>query len=559
VKNLFAFIVFLFLGIQASAAQPSTKAIVGGTVVNPDGTAPIVDAVIVIVDSRIEGVGPRDSMRIPEGAEVIDAAGKWIIPGLVDAHIHFFQSGGLYTRPDIIDLRKRVPYAEGELVWIRENLDDTFARYVACGVTSVVDVGGPMWNFNVREMAKGTIAPRVAVAGPLISTYQPEALTTDDPPIIKVKTPDEARELVRRQAEKQADLIKIWYIVRSGQDPRENLPIVTATIEESQKHGIRVAVHATELEAARLVVEAGAAVLVHSVQDAEVDAEFVELLKKREVIYIPTLVVLEGYRETIGQEVRLIPEEYEMANPYVVSTLFDLREVSPEDISERLRERIASREQMNTHGIMLRNIKILQDAGITIAAGTDAGNIGTFHGPSIFREFELMAEAGLSPMEILTDATLHGAMVMGRENELGSIEEGKLADMVHAVFVDGEMYYPGELVTKTPSDLVQQPVNAYNARDLDAFLATYSDDIEIYDHPDNLLWSGKDAITPVYRSRFESSPGLHAEIVRRTALGNFVVDHERVTGLPDGRTVEAVAIYEVQDGAIRRVWFIREF
>ena len=236
------------------------------------------DSVLLVEGGRIAAAGPAAEVEVPAGAEVLDLAGRWIIPGLIDGHVHFFQSGGLYTRPDVVDLRDRVPY-ESELAAIRERLPDTFARYLRSGITAVADVGGPMWNFEVRRLAEeAEKAPRVAVAGPLVSTYQPEALTTDDPPILKVESEEEALALVRRLAEKKADFVKIWYIVSRGETAEANYPLIAATIEESHRLGVRVAVHATELETARLAVRAGADVLVHSVADAPVDEDFVRLL-----------------------------------------------------------------------------------------------------------------------------------------------------------------------------------------------------------------------------------------------------------------------------------------
>jgi hypothetical protein len=283
---------------------------------------------------------------------------------------------------------------------------------------------------------------------------------------------------------------------------------------------------------------------------------------------------LEGYHETLTQRVRLIPAEHDMANPYVVSTLFDLRDLPREDVPKNLPERMARLESVAADPTMLENLKALQDAGVTIAVGTDAGNIGTLHGPSIFREFELMAKAGLSPMEILTAATINGARVLGRTDDLGTVEAGKLADLVilnsnpltdigntsaiYAVVKNGAVYDPHRIIEKTPVDVVQQQVNAYNARDLDAFVATYSDDIEIYNHPNRLILSGREELAVVYRSRFDTAPKLHAKIVDRITLGRFVIDRENVTGLPGGKVINALAIYEVQNRAIRRVWFIRE-
>ncbi|UCD39322.1 MAG: amidohydrolase family protein, partial [Fidelibacterota bacterium] len=369
----------------------------------------------------------------------------------------------------------------------------TFARYLRCGITSVVDVGGPYWNFEVRELARQSdMAPTVAVAGPLISTVQRDALMTDDPPIIKVTSAREALRLVRKQAEHEPDLIKIWYIAgRPDSDvptAEKTYPIIEATIRESHKLGLRVAVHATGLETARLAVNAGADVLVHSVTDKEVDDEFLQLLKDNNVIYIPTVVVWEGYGEVYSQQVNLLPVEYELGNPYIAGTLFDLRHLPEADIPERVRTRIAEAEPVMPREIALKNLKRVQEAGVLVAAGTDAGNIGTLHGPSIFRELELMAQAGLSPMEILTDATLNGARVMGRENELGTIEAGKLADLVilnadpmldilntsdiQGVVKHGRYYPADEIIKPSPTDIVQRQDNAYNAHDIEAFLAT---------------------------------------------------------------------------------------
>lgn len=575
---ILALLIFHFLNAQLNA-QNVTTAIIGGTLVNTNGSPPVENSVILLSGEKILQAGPADAVEVPPGTEVISAEGKWIIPGLIDAHIHFFQSGGLYTRPDAIDLRKHVSYAEEELKLIRERLPDTFARYLRCGITSVVDVGGPLWNFEVRAQAERTeLAPTVAVAGPLISTLHREALVTDDPPIIKVKSAREARRLVRKQAEMEPDLIKIWYIADRPEDgvpsAEKTYPIIEATIRESHKLGLRVAVHAMELETAKLAVEAGADVLVHSVIDQEVDEDFIESLKEKQVIYTPTIAVLENYDEIFSQQTNFLPVEHELANPYIMGTLFDLRHLPEEDIPERIRKEITEAKPVVSSTIALKNLKLIQDAGVLVAAGTDAGNIGTLHGPSMFRELELMAQAGLSPMEILIDATLNSARVMGREDKLGTIEAGKLADLVilnadplanimntsniHAVVKHGRYYPAKEIIQPSPADIVQRQVNAYNAHDIEAFMATYSPDIEIFYHPDSLFMSGHEAMRNVYGPLFENTPALHCEISSRIVLGRYVIDRERVTGTVDGEAIRAVAIYEVEAGLIRRVWFLSE-
>ncbi len=404
-------------------APAETTAFVGGTVVDGTGAAPIADAVVVVEEGRIAAIGARALVAVPPAATVVDVAGKWIVPGLIDAHVHFFQSGGLYTRPDAIDLRDRRPYAD-EIAFIKKSLPSTFARYLACGVTSVVDVGGPMWNFEVRELAGRTAhAPRVAVAGPLVSTWQPPQLKVDDPPIIDVHSPDEARSLVKRLLEQEPDLVKIWFIYRRGDDLAKLGELVRAAIEESHAAAVRVAVHATQLEVARTAVEAGADVLVHSVDDKPVDDEFIQILREHDIVYTTTLVVNEGYQEVLGQNVDLNDVEQQWGDPEVIATFADLAKLPP--------GRAPSKgNRPPTNPVMLANLKRLQQAGVCIAAGTDAGNIGTLHGPSIHREFELMRDAGLTPMEILRAATCGGARVMGRESDLGTLAQGKLADLL---------------------------------------------------------------------------------------------------------------------------------
>src|SRR5215471_5009876 len=164
----------LFLAaVLMAQPQAGVSVIQGATIITGTGSPAIRNGAIVVDGGRIRDIGPRNEVKVPNNAQIIDARGKWVIPGLIDAHVHFSQSGGLYTRPDIIDLRSRRTY-EKEMEWIKQRLPFTFERYLLSGVTGVVDCGGPIWNFEVRDAAARTKrAPRVAVAGPLISTYLP--------------------------------------------------------------------------------------------------------------------------------------------------------------------------------------------------------------------------------------------------------------------------------------------------------------------------------------------------------------------------------------------------
>jgi len=178
------------------------------------------DTTVLISGNRIIAVGPTAHTRVPRGAAVIDAHGKWVIPGLIDSHVHFFQSGNLYTRPDVVDLNSLMPYGE-EVQRNRARLPQTFKVYLASGVTSAADVGGPFWNFEVRDAARAsTAAPRVATTGPLISMVARPQLDLGDPPIIRIDSADAARELVARELLRKPDYIKVWFIHRAGDDSR---------------------------------------------------------------------------------------------------------------------------------------------------------------------------------------------------------------------------------------------------------------------------------------------------------------------------------------------------
>ena len=423
------------LSIFSISVQAEKIALVGGTVINPADGKMMPNATVVINGDKIENVTMGKQSAAALGKQ-IDCAGKFILPGYIDTHIHFFQSGDLFTRPDGADLNSVRPYKD-EVAWVKSHLNDVFARYLRSGITSVVDVGGPFWNFEVRKVANATAkAPRVAVAGPLISSVSREKLDLGDPPIVKIDTPDQAREFVRKLAAQKPDLVKIWYIVDQDHPVESFRPIVRATVEESHARKLRVAVHATELETARAAVEEGADVLVHSVIDKPVDDAFVKLLKDRHTILCPTLVVFERYGRTFSHQLNLTPEEQKWGNPEVIASL-DVTKIPQDKLPQRIKDALAdpkaTLDKINkTYEVALPNLKKLEDAGVTIAAGTDAGNIGTIHGPALFREFQLMKEAGLTPMQILQSATANAAKLFGGDTgaRIGKIENGYFADLV---------------------------------------------------------------------------------------------------------------------------------
>jgi imidazolonepropionase-like amidohydrolase len=450
--------------ITAQAAEGIT-AIVGATIVHPNREASKAvepDQTVIIAGDRIVGVGPSRTTRVPRGATRIEAKGKWIVPGLVDAHVHFFQSGNLYTRPDGADFGAYMPYAK-EDARNRARLPATFKVWLASGVTSVVDIGGPFWNFEVREAARRSdAAPRVIVAGPLVSMVDRAKLDLGDPPIIKTTTVAEVVDLVRKEIDRKADYIKVWFIYRPGDDIAAQEALVKAAGDSAHAAGIPLAVHATELVTAKAALRAGADYLVHSVEDAPIDDEFIALMKKNKALYCPTLFVTMGYRYAFSNQWRATDIEKRRADPQVLAMMDDLETMPKEAIPERVAALMAKPPEVKPSQTMLDNLKKVWEAGIPVAMGTDAGNVGTLHGPSVFREMELMAQAGLTPLEVLRTATVGGARAMRMERDLGRIETGRLADLVildadptssvvnlaraHRVIKAGHVYSPDDLI-----------------------------------------------------------------------------------------------------------------
>lgn len=213
------------------------------------------------------------------------------------------------------------------------------------------------------------------------------------------------------------------------------------------------------------------------------------------------------------------------------------------------------------------NLTRIYAAGVNVVAGTDAGNVGTMHASSFIPELQAMKQAGLTNAQILKTATLNsaicfnqntGEVVKGKSADLVVLQKNPLDDLSHLntaeyVLKSGRVLKADTLIRETPEMLVQRQLNAYNARNIDAFLATYSDNVELYNFPDSAMGKGKEMMRSVYGNMFKNVKYLHCEIVDRIKLNNTIIDHERVKF--DDKVVEAVAIYEVKDGKIVKVTF----
>ncbi|MDV3926808.1 amidohydrolase [Elizabethkingia anophelis] len=538
---------------------------------------------VVINKDVITDLQKAGRKTFPSNAIIIDGTGKYLMPGMTDAHVHFFQSGGLYTRPDALDLRKYVPYNK-EIEMGHQNMEALLKRYLMVGITSVVDVGATYNFLKLRDSLSGNkLLPSVYMTGPLLTTYEPQVFMglKNDEPFRLVSTIEDAKKAINEQLPHRPDFIKIWYIVSLGKEgveaaARKYEPLIKEIIQEAHKNKLKVAVHATERIAAQIAVQNGCDFLVHDIEDEVVSDSFVQLLKSGKVILSPTLTVMDNYYNTFGQKINYNTYDLKSSDPLAIGSIYDIKHLSNSVIpviKQRFDQPQMKIRISRTDSIRKVNLKKLADGGVTIAAGTDAGNIGTQHASSFQNELKAMQQSGLSIWQVLQSATINPAMILDKEMISGNIAKGKVADMIllnadptkslenltaiNKIFKNGNVLDPESLVSKTPELLVQQQLNAYNARNIEAFLEPYSDDVEIYFFPNTLISKGKDAMRKSYTDMFAKMPNLHCELKGRIIQGNIVIDRESVSGMISNTKVEATAVYEIKNHKIIKVYFIR--
>jgi len=427
----------MFGGVARADEGSAPFALVGATLVDGTGAAPVADSVVVVEGGRITCAGPRDRCPVPEGARTIDVAGHWIAPGLVDAHVHFSQTGWADGRPDALDVRERYPYAE-VVAGLEEHPERFFRAHLCSGTTAVFDVGGYPWTLDLpARAAADPRAPRVRAAGPLLSTWDFWLNLPAEKQFLYLADRDAAAEQVGYLAARGADAVKVWFIPVEERPADEMIRVVRAAGEEVSRRGLPLIVHATSLGEAKTALRAGAKLLVHSVDDRPVDEEFLDLARKAGAVYCPTLTVARGYLRLRRSAVAGEPPRVDDPNGCVdVETLKHVAETA--DLGDLIPARratpgslaFAERSLAHREETAAANLLAVHRAGIPIAMGTDAGNPLTLHGPSVYAELEAMAAAGLTPMEVLVAATAGGARALGLEGEVGTVEAGKAADLV---------------------------------------------------------------------------------------------------------------------------------
>ena len=431
---------FLLLAACTTGTAPAqTTALVDATVIDGTGGPAIEDAVVVVDRDRLACVGSRAECPVPDGAAVVDLEGRFVTPGLVDAHVHFSQTGWIDGRPDGLDAPGIYPYRE-TAEFNRDHPERWHRSYLCSGITAVFDVGGHPWTTELPDAAEeDPDAVHVRAAGPLITHATRTALRASDElyTFLPMDTPEEVSESVRKLVEMGSTAAKVWYL-RPPPERRAELDArLMQTGEEARAAGLDLIVHATSLREAKTALRAGAKMLVHSVEDRPVDEEFLELLLAADAIYAPTLVVGGFWTRARGAIALDVPPEIDDPNGCVdpgtrakLRQTAELREIMPE--AQRSPERFYDRLERGgmIRATMFENLRRVHEAGATVVAATDAGNPLTLHGPSIHNELEAMQAAGIPPEDIVVMATRNGAAAMRRLDDFGTLETGKLADLI---------------------------------------------------------------------------------------------------------------------------------
>jgi imidazolonepropionase-like amidohydrolase len=411
-------------GFGGAAGRAALLTLRHATLINPN-TSPIPDANIVVRNGLIACAGTATGCPRPAGSKEVDLAGTYVGPGLIDAHVHYSQTGWVDGRPDAVDLRGKYPY--DSVVGALEQHPERFHKSNLCsGVTSVFDVGGFPWTYALaRHSRDASDAPRLVAAGPLLATITVDSQMMGQ--FVFMRDEATVRAAVREHRAAGAEAIKVWYIQVPDSLHAHAKAMLIAAGDEARKVGLPLIVHATELPSAKDALEGGANVLVHDVEEGLVDGAFLQSAKRNGTIVIPTLTVLEGYADVFAGRSPGRRYPLDCVDPV---TRHKLEAVLPDSLRQSGDAFWHSPRADSLMSTSLENVRRLYRAGIPIAMGTDAGNPGTAHGPSVYREMELMQQAGMPARAVFASATIVAARAMGLDREVGSIAPKKRADLV---------------------------------------------------------------------------------------------------------------------------------
>jgi imidazolonepropionase-like amidohydrolase len=415
VSSLIALLLALLIG-TCGGAHAQTTALRGARVIDGSGGAALDNATIVIRDGRFVAIGPSAQTSVPSGAEIIDYAGKTIIPGLISDHSHVGVFVGLKAAPDNYN---------------RDAILRQLRQLEAYGVTTVTALGlnGPLFYELRPELHAGRIPGADlfgADQGVGVVGGQPSAAVVNvgDNQIARPDTVEVARESIRQMAARKTDLVKIWLDSGGGLMPKMRPEVYSAVIDESHKNGLRVAAHIYDLDDAKAVVQANVDIIAHGVRDKPVDSEFIDMMKARSVWYVSTMVL--DYTNFVFAD-----QPSWMGEPFLQRALHPAVRAQFDDPAwrERMLAMPATAKNRAAVATNQKNLKALQDAGVQVGFGSDSGVGLRIPGVAEHLELMLMVEAGLTPMQAITNATSNAARLL-KLDDRGVLAAGKLADLV---------------------------------------------------------------------------------------------------------------------------------
>lgn len=389
-------------------------AIVGGMLLDGYEAEPIHHSVVVFENGRITAVGQKHNTTIPANAVVIDAGGRTVMPGLIDAHMHIDLIGhgeyeDYYAFLNGVDrLDEAMPIAAKQMM--------------RAGVTSGIDLGAPFEAFDFRErVRRGEIpGPRLTLSGPWITRLDFD--TVPDEYEVIINSSREAAAKTRELIERGSDVIKVWV----GLEQED----YNAIVEEAHKAGIKVHAHLYDPAAIRMAIDAGVDVFQHvgSARNPPYDDALVAEIAHKKIPIVQTISHrIWVYPATVAFPERLYDPIYKKDMPADFYAEF-LASV----------ENFHRKSYFNDIGLETRNSRRSAsqfiDAGAYMGVGTDAASPLNMHSEAMWREMSALVESGMTPIEVISAATKTNAEIIGVEDELGTIEPGKLADII---IVDG--------------------------------------------------------------------------------------------------------------------------
>ncbi|MDD9896204.1 MAG: amidohydrolase family protein [Gammaproteobacteria bacterium] len=412
-------LIITFLVAGTSAAQESLRpdvpvAIVGGMLLDGYEAEPIHNSVVVFEDGRITAVGQRLNIVIPDNAVILDASGRTVMPGLIDAHMH-------------VDLIGHGEYDDyytflNEMERLPEAMPIAAKQMLRAGVTSGLDLGAPFQILEFRErIRRGEIpGPRLTISGPWITRIDMAGIP--DAYEVVINSSAEAAQRARELIAAGSDVIKTWEGLNEA-DYR-------AIVEAAHAEGVKVHAHLYDQEDIREAINAGVDVFQHvgSARNLPYDDDLVaEIIQKN----IPVV-------QTISHRIWVFP-----ATENFPERLYDpvYRKDMPADFYEefiRSFEDIYSLTYFNDLEEETRNSELSAsqfiDAGAYMGVGTDAASPLNMHTEAMWREMSALVEVGMAPLQVISAATKTNAEILGQIDDLGTIEVGKLADII---IVDG--------------------------------------------------------------------------------------------------------------------------